>query len=439
MAKQTRNFVSGRMNKSIDERLLPAGEYIDAVNIRVGSTELTDIGAIENSKGNSAITSLSYNGVDLSDQATCIGTHADSEQETIYWFVHDPANPQAAPPSGGVLGKVDMIVSYDMTAQQLTYHVVSETLLNFNPAYLVNGVDKIDDLLFFTDNYNEPRKINVTREYPFPAIGLIYPFRDQIIELDISVIKPPPLEAPTIEFAQVAGGENYIEDTFLCFAYRYQYADGEYSALSQFTAPSFNPHTSFKLGVDDVLNDGMQNSFNQVNITYNTGVEQVMGVDLVFKEADSNNIFVVDEYDVESQIDNDNIVSFTNGEIYTVLRSDEILRLYDNVPLKSKAQNIFGNRLLYGNYVEQRDLTDSTGQDIDLSYRVEGVSSNNLGSITLPSVLGDRVISVDSSLVSQVNILNGRVVFDLSGIDVMRKILILARENISICFSLCWE
>tara|TARA_R110002073_G_scaffold57664_2_gene146250 strand:- start:3036 stop:8099 length:5064 start_codon:yes stop_codon:yes gene_type:complete len=418
MAKQTRNFVSGRMNKSIDERLLPAGEYIDAVNIRVGSTELTDIGAIENSKGNSAITSLSYNGVDLSDQATCIGTHADSEQETIYWFVHDPANPQAAPPSGGVLGKVDMIVSYDMTAQQLTYHVVSETLLNFNPAYLVNGVDKIDDLLFFTDNYNEPRKINVTREYPFPAIGLIYPFRDQIIELDISVIKPPPLEAPTIEFAQVAGGENYIEDTFLCFAYRYQYADGEYSALSQFTAPSFNPHTSFKLGVDDVLNDGMQNSFNQVNITYNTGVEQVMGVDLVFKEADSNNIFVVDEYDVESQIDNDNIVSFTNGEIYTVLRSDEILRLYDNVPLKSKAQNIFGNRLLYGNYVEQRDLTDSTGQDIDLSYRVEGVSSNNLGSITLPSVLGDRVISVDSSLVSQVNILNGRVVFDLSGIDV---------------------
>ena len=418
MAKQTRNFVSGRMNKSVDERLLPPTEYIDAMNIRVGSTELTDIGAVENSKGNSAITALSYNGVDLSDQATCIGTFADSEQETMYWFVHDPANPQAAPPSGGVLGKVDMIVSYDMTAQQLTYHVVSETLLNFNPAYLVNGVDKIDDLLFFTDNYNEPRKINVTREYPFPAIGLIYPFRDQIIELDISVIKPPPLEAPTIEFAQVAGGENYIEDTFLCFAYRYQYADGEYSALSQFTAPSFNPLTSFKLGVDDVLNDGMQNSFNQVNITYNTGVDQVMGVDLVFKEADSNNIFVIDEYDVESQTDNDNTVSFTNGEIYTVLRSDEILRLYDNVPLKSKAQNIFGNRLLYGNYVEQRDLTDSNGEAIDLSYTVEGVSSNNLGSITLPSVLGDRGISVDSSLVSQAVILNGRVTFDLSGIDV---------------------
>ena len=103
-------------------------EYIDAMNIRVGSTELTDIGAVENSKGNSAITALQVTmELHLSDQATCIGTFADSEQETMYWFVHDPANPQAAPPSGGVLGKVDMIVSYDMTAQQLTYHVVSET------------------------------------------------------------------------------------------------------------------------------------------------------------------------------------------------------------------------------------------------------------------------------------------------------------------------
>jgi hypothetical protein len=417
MAKQTRTFRGGRMNKSIDERLLPAGEYVDAMNIRVGSTELTEIGAIENSKGNSKITSLQYNGVALSDQATCIGTFADSEQETIYWFVHDSANPQAAPPSGGVLGKVDMIVSYNTTSQQLTYHVVSETVLNFNPAYLVNGVDKIDDLLFFTDNYNEPRKINVTRDYSFPDVTQAYGLRDQIIELDISVIKPPPLESPLIEFAQIAGGENYIEDTFICFAYRYQYADGEYSALSQFTAPAFAPSSNFSLGIDNLLNDAMQNIWNEVTVTYNTGVEQVVGVDLVFKEADSNNIFVIDEYDVDNLIGQAQAVSFTNGEIYTVLRSDEILRLYDNVPLKSKAQNIFGNRLLYGNYVEQRDLTDSTGQDIDLSYTVGFKSSNTLGSIELPSTIGTRSINVDSTLSSPPNINFGKVTFDLSGIN----------------------
>ena len=39
MTKLTRNFVAGRMNKVVDERLLPEGEYIDAMNVRMGSTE----------------------------------------------------------------------------------------------------------------------------------------------------------------------------------------------------------------------------------------------------------------------------------------------------------------------------------------------------------------------------------------------------------------
>ena len=49
------NFIKGRMNKSVDERLLPPGEYVDAQNVRLGSTEDTEIGSVENSKGNSMI------------------------------------------------------------------------------------------------------------------------------------------------------------------------------------------------------------------------------------------------------------------------------------------------------------------------------------------------------------------------------------------------
>ena len=83
------SFVKGRMNKSIDERLLPEGEYIDAMNVRLGSTETTEIGAVENSRGNSALTTLSFNGVNLSSTARCIGALEDGSAETIYWFVHD--------------------------------------------------------------------------------------------------------------------------------------------------------------------------------------------------------------------------------------------------------------------------------------------------------------------------------------------------------------
>ena len=179
MAKLQRNFIKGKMNKSLDERLVPNGEYIDALNIRVGSTELSEIGAVENSKGNTRLTELdlvakakaaphNLTAYPLSNQAKCIGAFEDSANETIYWFVTDPAHtgPQ-------VTNKLDLIVSYNTNKNSVTYHVISvddggnvNTTLNFNSQYLITGVNKIDDLLFFTDNYNQPRVINVTTDYP---------------------------------------------------------------------------------------------------------------------------------------------------------------------------------------------------------------------------------------------------------------------------------
>ena len=66
MANTQRNFIKGVMNKSIDERLLPNGQYVDALNVRLGSTEDSEIGSVENSKGNTQLTELQYNGDALS-------------------------------------------------------------------------------------------------------------------------------------------------------------------------------------------------------------------------------------------------------------------------------------------------------------------------------------------------------------------------------------
>ena len=60
MANITRNFTAGKMNKMVDERLVPNGEYIDALNVRMGSSEGSEIGAIENSKGNTVLTDLRF-------------------------------------------------------------------------------------------------------------------------------------------------------------------------------------------------------------------------------------------------------------------------------------------------------------------------------------------------------------------------------------------
>ena len=109
MANIQRNFIAGRMNKSLDERLVPNGEYVDALNVRLGSTEESEIGAVENAKGNIPLTELQYvDGTKLSSQAKCIGAFQEGAQLEIYWFVHDPAFTQ------GATGKLDMIVSYDV-------------------------------------------------------------------------------------------------------------------------------------------------------------------------------------------------------------------------------------------------------------------------------------------------------------------------------------
>jgi hypothetical protein len=43
MANTSRNFIKGIMNKSLDERIIPNGQYIDALNVRMGSTEGSEV------------------------------------------------------------------------------------------------------------------------------------------------------------------------------------------------------------------------------------------------------------------------------------------------------------------------------------------------------------------------------------------------------------
>ena len=320
----TTNFVRGRMNKSVDERLLPPGEYVNAINVRLGSTESTEIGAVENSKGNTRLTTLQYEGVDLTN-ATCIGAYDDGANETIYWFITSTT--------------VDMIVSYDTKNELITYHVVSVSVLNFDTKHLVNSVNKIGDLLFFTDDINPPRKINVNRNYPSPSSGA-----DVVTNKELNVIVQPPLAAPTFNLISQATEANYMETRMISFAYRYKYQDDEYSALSQFTDIAFVPGV-FKLDIATNLNSGMKNIYNAVELSFNTGDSNVVGVDLIFKFADSNILNVIEKFNKLNYGWPNNTIqtqTFSNSKIYTILPDAELLRLYDNVPRTAKAQTLMG-------------------------------------------------------------------------------------------------
>ena len=416
------NFIAGKMNKSVDERLVPVGEYVDALNVRLGSTETTEIGAVENSKGNTNLTpNIEYNGNPLSANARCIGAFEDGMAETIYWFVYDPGDPA----TGQV--EVDMILSYNTNTNTLLYHVVSTEVLNFNPTYLINAVNKIENLLFFTDDLNPPRYINVTRNYPVPT-GLT----DGIEEEDISVIvKPPgfedvstvtlnnPLRSPFVEMSnQVDFQGDYLEMRFLRFAYRYRYLDEGYSATSLFSNPAFEPK-SFAFSNETFKNVGMVNRFNTAQVYFSTGSRRVKEIQLLYKDTTSNNIFIVKTYNKQDLgIPDDSYFSqqFDNSKILTLLGSDELLRLYDNVPRIAKAQTIQGNRLMYGNYVDQYDITNREDGDlIQMDYWLNA-DSQELGVSDFPPPAGSPgTYSIDPAAPGTV-ISDATIGFDLSSI-----------------------
>ncbi len=430
MANTQRNFVLGRMNKSLDERLVPNGEYVDALNVRLGSTEASEVGSVETTKGNTQLTTLQYNNENLSSQARCIGAFEDGAKETIYWFVHDPyfaRDGAGLPTSLFPTGKIDLIVSYNISDNIVDYHVISvndggdvNTTLNFDLKYLITGVDLVEDLLFFTDNINPPRFINVRKGYANPVLSapriVDYGNEPLVLQEKLLVIKRPPLFAPDVTLQEVPSSEeNYLEDRFISFAYRYRYDNGEYSATSPFSEPAFIPK-DFDYSQTSNLNEGMTNFYNSAIVSYNTGGPLVKSIDLLFKECDNSTIKIIDKFNKKDRGFADNATqtyTFTNSNIFTILPTSEILRLYDNVPKFALAQTVMGNRLVYGNYIDGYDLIDYQGATCQIEYTV-GLISEDLGETEIQATIGSVDYDILSRGISVTS--NGQLLFDLSSV-----------------------
>jgi hypothetical protein len=201
------------------------------------------------------------------------------------------------------------------------------------------------------------------------------------------------------------------------FSYRYKYLDGEYSALSQFSDVAFEPG-NFGIDYSTFDNSGMENIFNAVNVSFNTGDNKVVGIDLCFKLSDSNIINVVEKFNKSQEGWADNstqTITFTNKKIYTTLTESELLRLFDNVPRLAKAQTMMGNRLMYGNYVDGYNIEDSDGNAIDINYDLE-LLSEEIGFVEIPVTFSNgSLYSINPE--DTKNIAGSKINIDLTGMD----------------------
>ena len=84
MAESKRIFNAGKMNRDLDDRIVPQGEYRDALNVGIGRSEGSDVGAVENLKGNEILS-----GQD-NIQGQTIGSIKDQSNDSIYWFTTSP-------------------------------------------------------------------------------------------------------------------------------------------------------------------------------------------------------------------------------------------------------------------------------------------------------------------------------------------------------------
>jgi hypothetical protein len=320
---EKRLFVKG-MNGDMEDRLVQPGEYRYALNCRAGVSDNDNTGVVENVKGNSLVSTSLPSGTN-----TCIGTHECKICQKIYYFVHNTENSHA-------------VYEYDIKANSIRV-ILQTSQFNFQLDHLITGVNLIDGkLLYWTDNYNEPRSIDVTRAFASS--------NSDLTEQYISAIKYAPLKPPTAQYVTIntlSKLPNALYGNLWQFRIQYVYINDQKSAWSPISKVPL-PTGEFDIFLDKDVRD----KNNAINVFYDIGNELVKQVNIAVRDGNSG-VWLLAEQDVKR--DNGKY-TFTNNEIYSAIDVNEANKLYDAVPKLAGAQEIIdGNRLAYGNVLDGFD------------------------------------------------------------------------------------
>lgn len=180
MAEVKNSFLSSKMNQDLDDRLIPNGEYRSALNVSIGKSESSDVGTLQNILGNERVVLGDDNVAGLE----CIGYYMDNVNNRIFQFLTNADYSNTSP-------AVHRITVYSLIDGSNIILVDGE-FLNFSKEYPITGITLLENLLFWTDFNNQPRKINVQSALNAPATSTIpyYTNEDQI-----SVAKYAPVDA----------------------------------------------------------------------------------------------------------------------------------------------------------------------------------------------------------------------------------------------------
>jgi hypothetical protein len=137
---------------------------------------------------------------------------------------------------------------------------------------------------------------------------------------------------------------------------------------------------------NEILSEGINNidnDYNKVTLTYNTGDKHVKRVRLILRSTKTNALFLIKEIDKQAAGLSDNsdedFIFFNDGS-YAAIPERDTDKLYDNVPHKARTFTLTQNTLIFGGYTDGYSLTDTNGdpiqEDASITTDLQAISSS---------------------------------------------------------------
>lgn len=295
--------------------------------------------------------------------------------------------------------KLNIELAYNYTNYPLAY--VGESISSGDKR-------RVDDTIYTaSSSFTITTLPTGVKEDQTPSAGEIWTYYGDsytdITDLEINLIKQPPVQQPDYIYLNDYDREGTnLRNVFWRFSYQYQYYDNEWSSLS--------PWSDFSVHSDDLesaTGDTTDYAYNYMLIRFNTGStrdvkkirilgesSEVKGVWKIIKEVDLSSVVdtqgIKTKYDVgvtsSTRLATNTIYGFRfyNDSAYNVIDSNNVVRLFDNVPFYAGALELADNKILLG------DVT--TGYD-NVSLDVEAEVFSTASAIRTQLNIGTDVLS----------------------------------------------
>lgn len=337
----SKKYFWGGINNDDTLNVLSETEYLNLQNARIGISEYGKDKRVENIPGTSLVSQSVFPPYGTS---FTIGSCIDAQRNYLIFANYN---------SHGDHG----IYAYDID-NGTTYAVIYDTQvvggLNFSKSYRIDrNMYVIGDMLYWTDNNNEPKSINyiagIKANHPSFVTDVepyYFPIKYQSSTL---IVRPPIYVLTATKQTDVGVSNNFVSLNSFQFTYQYVFVNNQYSALADYSLlvpANFAADTYNNILVKVPFAEFIDNEVQQVN--------------LIAKYGNSGKSFIVKSWNRENTQDANEIFSHNLGNVQLQyqfynnvvgIAVDDVTSVtqFSNVPLKSKTLVPARDRLFLAN------------------------------------------------------------------------------------------